>query len=69
MGVSFFPSFKSGTLEFGGINPIAGDGGDLGQNGDNGTLGSGAGLAGAAINKNGFVLTETVTGDIRGAII
>lgn len=39
------------------------DGGDLGQDG-----GGGGGAAGVAIRKNGNVLTETVTGDIRGII-
>ena len=70
IGLSAIPS-ESGTLELGGIQPYtqAGNGGDLGQPGTNGTNGNGAGIAGVAINKNGFVLTETVTGDIRGAVI
>jgi len=46
---------------------ISGNGGDLGDPGQSGTTAGGA--AGIAIDKNGFVLTETVTGDIRGAVI
>lgn len=41
-------------------------GGDLGQ--DGGSSDTAGGLAGLAIKKNGFTLTETVTGDIRGII-
>lgn len=44
-----------------------GDGGDLGDPGQTAT--NAGGIAGIAIDKNGFVLTETVTGDIRGSII
>lgn len=67
-------SGASGTIENGGLkgeaNPSGpvflegGDGGDLGTAGDL----SGA-AAGIAIDKNGFTLTETETGDIRGAIV
>lgn len=61
---------NNGTKEFGGAAVIgnSGAGGDLGQNGENGDTSTG-GIAGNAINKNGFVLTETVTGDIRGTVI
>lgn len=47
---------------------VGGGGGALGVAGTNGGSGT-AGVAGVAIDKNGFVLTETVTGDIRGAIL
>ena len=63
-----------GTLETGGDGGFVfgvatgGDGADLGQAGSNSTSHTG-GAAGIAIDKNGFVLTETVTGDIRGNII
>jgi len=58
----------SGTTETGGAGGTnAGDGGDLNTNGSAGSLGTG-GTKGDAINKNSNVLTETVTGDIRGAI-
>jgi len=61
---------SNGTLELGGTGgtggSAGGDGGSLGMNGvDSQGL---AGNAGVAINKNGFVLTETLTGDIRGNI-
>ncbi len=51
-----------------------GAGGDLGQAGANGSTNyagpvSNGGAAGAAIDKNGYTLTETVTGDIRGSIL
>lgn len=49
-----------------------GNGGDLGQAGTSGsgdTATSNGGAAGAAIDKNGYTLTETVTGDIRGSIL
>jgi len=71
---------SSGTKQLGGnggqitgdageieVSATAGAGGDLGQAGGAGD-GTG-GLAGVAIDKNGFVLTETVLGDVRGAII
>lgn len=69
---------KAGTLENGGdggevfwnpsepVEVDGGDGGDLGQAGEN--QDSSGGAAGIAINKNGNVLTQTVSGDIRGAI-
>lgn len=56
----------SGTLELGGTG--AADGGDLGQDGETNVLTNNGGLAGKAIDKNGFVLTETTPGDIRGAV-
>lgn len=73
---------QDGALESGGdrgiirvndgglISANGGFGGDLGQAG---TAGSGldgsssGGAAGAAIDKNGYTLTKTVAGDIRGA--
>lgn len=66
-----------GTLEVGGngeTDGIAagGEGGDLGQSGYAGIgniTGSG-GAAGLAIDKNGYTLTQTITGsDIRGNVI
>ena len=63
-----------GTLETGGVGGIVfgvaagADAGDLGQVGSNSSSNTG-GAAGIAIDKNGFTLTETVTGDIRGSII
>lgn len=69
---------KNGTIENGGDNgfvswnPLepalasAGDGGDLGQAGE--SKDSAGGAAGKAIDKNGFTLTQTVAGDIRGTI-
>ncbi|HIA54055.1 MAG TPA: hypothetical protein EYN91_18540 [Candidatus Melainabacteria bacterium] len=63
-----------GTLETGGAGgtvfgvATGGDGADLGQAGSNSSSHTG-GAAGIAIDKNGFTLTETVTGDIRGSII
>lgn len=45
-----------------------GKGGDLGVAGTSGGT-TGGGAAGVAIDKNGFVLTEATTGDIRGAIL
>ena len=72
---------QDGTLETGGsggeitsstlpVNAQGGTGGDLGQNGTNGT-GSGntinGGLAGAAIEQNGYALTITTLGDVRGS--
>lgn len=65
-----YRSGEDGTLEFGGAGgePFnSGAGGDLGDNGE--TAGGDGGLAGAAIKLNGFTLTQTVSGDIRGAII
>jgi len=49
---------------------IGGDGGNLGDAGSLGTpvVGS-AGLAGAAIDTNGYTITYITTGDIRGAIL
>tara|TARA_R100000544_G_scaffold20565_1_gene10004 strand:- start:13577 stop:15880 length:2304 start_codon:yes stop_codon:yes gene_type:complete len=47
---------------------VGGNGGDLGQAGVS-QGGKTAGVAGIAINRNGFTLTETETGDIRGSII
>ncbi len=49
------------------VSVIAGAGGSLGGSGIDAD-GTG-GAAGNAIDKNGFVLTEDVTGDIRGSII
>lgn len=80
---SLITNATNGTLENGGIKGVAesdtlnilaagGDGGDLGQAGQAGTQGSttyAGGAAGDAIDKNGFVLTQTEAGDIRGAII
>ncbi len=60
---------------FGVADPTGGNGGALGADGLIGTniLGGGSvftgGAAGVAIDKNGFTLTEDVTGDIRGAIV
>lgn len=45
----------------------AGDGGDLGEAGQ--TKDGTGGAAGDAIDKNGYTLTQTVAGDIRGSII
>ena len=67
---------SSGTVDLGGAagGSYGGTGGYLGAVGGNGTtngtgiVGTG-GAAGIAINKNGFTLTQTVAGDIRGAII
>ncbi len=68
----------NGTLENGGageyihgVAALAGAGGDLGQSGQisNGTTATSAGAAGDAIDKNGFTLTQTISGsDIRGAV-
>lgn len=68
---------ENGTLENGGdggkvddldtVLAIGGDGGDLGQAGQ--TKDTAGGAPGIAIKKNGNVLTETVSGDIRGAIV
>ena len=48
-----------------------GNGGDLGQDGldSAGAPTFFGGSAGSAIDTNGFVLTQSVAGDIRGAII
>lgn len=49
-----------------------GYGGNLGQAGMGsglGGVGGNGGAAGAAIDKNGYTLTETTTGDIRGSIL
>ena len=64
---------QSGGLEAGGSgvfspNGSGGNGGDLGQDGQDGSGAFPGGLAGKAIDKNGFTLTETTTGDIRGAV-
>lgn len=71
---------EDGTLESGGfkgslfwnasepVSVVGADGGDLGQAGSNGASANG-GAAGLAIDKNGYTLTETVTGDIRGSVI
>lgn len=50
---------------------IGGNGGNLGQNGFPAFGGGSAGVAGAAIQTNGYTITyiETGAGDIRGAII
>ena len=73
-----------GTLESGGLGGLirVNDGGlNVAQGGGGGNLGSSGlsgvgtdnqstgGAAGAAIDKNGYTLTETTTGDIRGSII
>lgn len=66
----------NGTLETGGtggrsignVVAIGGNGGDLGQAGTNGNT-TNAGAAGDAIDKNGYTLTQTVAGDIRGSIV
>lgn len=65
------PTSGNGTLEAGGDTGFSGlgKGGNLGQNGTNGTFGSGAGIGGWAINKNGFVLTQTLLGDVRGFVL
>jgi hypothetical protein len=70
IGVSS-PASQNGTLESGGISPwtFSGDGGDLGQDGEGGLLLPNPGIAGWAIDRNGFVLTETVPGDIRGFVL
>ena len=62
---------SDGTLELGGErgHSSSGNGGDLGEDGDVSDAGYTGGLAGVAINKNGYTLTETVTGDIRGNIV
>jgi len=48
-------------------------GGGLGQDGENGIGGGGLasdpGSGGDAIDANGFTITYTLTGDIRGAVI
>lgn len=70
-------SNENGSLLFGGQGErgaggeqLGGDGGDLGQPGGPDKDGDPGGAAGtAAINKNGFTLTETELGDVRGAII
>lgn len=54
-----------GVFGAGGDGGDLGDAGEIGQSSSNGT----GGLPGIAIDKNGFVLTETVTGDIRGSIV
>ena len=62
-----------GTLELGGdkVDSQGGNGGDLGQDGldSAGAPTFFGGSAGSAIDTNGFVLTQSVAGDIRGAII
>jgi len=68
----------NGTLENGGagettqsVTASSGSGGDLGQSGSIGigNTTTSAGAAGDAIDKNGFTLTQTISGsDIRGAI-
>jgi hypothetical protein len=70
---------EKGTLENGGdgsfmawnssepFNASGGGGGDLGQAGT--SKDSAGGGAGRAIVKNGYTLTQTVAGDIRGAIV
>jgi hypothetical protein len=68
----------NGTLENGGAGEITQDvtawggaGGDLGQSGSAGfgNTTTSAGAAGDAIDKNGFTLTQTISGsDIRGAV-
>lgn len=77
---SIITEASSGTLELGGngavieafngendIDTTAGDGGDLGAAGAAG--GGTGGAAGDAIDRNGFTLTQTVSGDIRGSIL
>ena len=71
----------AGSVESGGtggsvtntLYPATGGyGGDLGQAGQAGQIGGTlnvGGAAGLAIDKNGFTLTQTVAGDIRGSII
>lgn len=71
---------SNGTLENGGAGQLdsnnnafakGGDGGDLGQAGDTGVGNDGTsagGAAGNAINKNGYTLTQTTAGDIRGTV-
>lgn len=82
-GTGIAPNGGDGTTESGGTAGFAesgvsealataGAGGDLGQDGDNATEGNNqynGGSAGNAIDKNGYTLTETVTGDIRGSVI
>ena len=62
-------SGSDGTLETGGNggSSNSGDGGDLGQDGEAGQITLG-GIAGDAINKNGFTLTGALN-DTRGAVI
>ena len=80
VGVITNTQAQNGTAESGGLGGFirwntgseifivsGGNGGDLGQVGSTAT--SVGGSPGNAINKNGFTLTETVTGDIRGSII
>ena len=80
VGVITNTQAQDGTTENGGLGGFirwntgseifiasGGNGGDLGQVGSTAT--SAGGSAGNAINKNGFTLTKTVTGDIRGSII
>jgi hypothetical protein len=59
-------------VKLGGAHAIAGAGGGLGQSGANGVKGDikkNGGSPGAyAINENGFTVTYTVTGDIRGTV-
>ena len=53
------------------FNLIGGNGGSLGQSGANGSgdgTGSNGGTAGKAVDLNGNILTQTVSGDIFGAI-
>lgn len=57
------------------FDAIGGDGGDLGQAGSSGVVPTGGGTtvpgaaAGAAIDKNGYTLTETQLGDVRGSVL
>lgn len=60
---TFTTGGQGGTVD----GASAADGGDLGQNGDN-ILGSTGGLAGKAIDLNGFTITYEETGTILGAV-
>ena len=60
---TFTTAGQGGTVD----GASAADGGDLGQNGDN-ILGSTGGLAGKAIDLNGFAITYEETGTILGDV-
>lgn len=68
VGLSGGSSAVDGSLELGGTEDSGAHapGGDLGLAGVSSDFAGGT--AGKAIDKNGFTLTETETGDIRGAV-
>ena len=73
---AFDPSItgENGSFEIGGNGGvvgaiIGGAGGDLGQDGVDGFGTTNPGLAGAAIDLNGFAINYIETGTILGAII